>query len=152
MSAQPFLPITFEEVAAVRPRRVPVRAHLRSVGRVAPATGREQKDAALLAMEGRAAISGALAYVRAQLLDLYRSRVQRGPAFAFVTADDVETILEKWPRCPDEAKRGGGPQNWRGTIFGGGKWRKIAGPGVPSLRPHMRHTELAKWRPTQDTP
>ena len=148
VAGEPLLPIA-ELAPAPKPpraRRVPVRAHLRTVaGASTPPTGAERRDTALLKLEAKEVTVAAREYVRAKLVALYESRTltMREP---YVTADDVETILRDWPECPDEAKPAHGPQHWRGTVFRGRGWKQT-GRVVPSLRPHMNATALPCWRP-----
>lgn len=149
MLEQPLMPLLQldESPAPPRPRRVPVRAHLRRVTGPAVPSGAELRDSALLQLEAKQAVQAAVAYVRPKLVALYQERAARDPEGAFVTADDVERILREWHRCPDEAKAEHGPQHWRGLVFRAKGWRQT-GRTVPSLRPHMRATQLPAWRYT----
>lgn len=148
---QPLLAyLAVDEAPAVPPRRVPVRAHSRRVTGEAPTTGKEDRDAALMHHEARAAVRGALEYVRTKLRELYRSRLARSTD-AFVTADDIETILRNWPLCPDEATTSYGPQHWRGSVFRERGWQ-LTGTSVPALRKHMRATTLPAWRFVDPSP
>jgi hypothetical protein len=145
---QALLPIG--ELAVVEPsrRRVPVRAHLRTVRGQAGPTGAERRDAALEQHESRAVVQQCVAYVRDELRALHASRkaASPDPSDHYVTADDVESVLRKWADCPDEAKHTHGPQMWRGTVFRGKGWRQT-GAYVPSVRPHMNATALPCWEP-----
>lgn len=143
---QPLL-IDIDETPVDRPRRVPVRAHLRKVAGAETPSGIERANRVLIDFEARKATQGAIAYVRANLAELYEKRVRsRGPAF--VTADDIDTILREWPQCPDEAKAEHGPQHWRGTVFRNRAWVQT-GQSVPALRKHMNGTSLPCWKPAQ---
>lgn len=151
---QPLLPIGEAVVVTpiTKPRRVPVRAHLRTVTTTPaqpPLTGAERRDAALDKHAAKEWTHGAVAYVRAQLVALYRQRLTRSDG-AYVTADDVEAVLREWPACPPEAQPANGPQHWRGTVFRGKGWRQT-GRTVPSARPHMNATALPCWVPTDST-
>lgn len=149
---QPLLPIgdVATPVTPVVPitHKVPVRAHRRTIGAPPPLTGRQRRDAALDTLATREATQGAVAYVRAQLLALYRSRGATDRD-AYVTADDIETVLRDWPDCPKEAQPAHGPQFWRGTVFRKG-WRQT-GKSVPSDRPHLHATAMPCWVPTDST-
>lgn len=126
---------------------VEVRAHLRSVAGEAPQSGRERRDAALAGHEARDASARALAYVREQLAELYRSRVRAMPSFPAkhgVTADDADRILRAWPQFPRELLALP-KQNWRGAIFNPRHWEKT-GQSVPAARDHMNSTTLPLWR------
>ena len=147
---QAFLPIGEAAPAPAPQRKVPVRAHLRTVGGDAPPSGQERKAKVLDSHQAREVTHRCVAYVRAELRGLYRSRVIVSPFASdhYVTADDVETILGDWADCPDEAKPSHGPQHWRGAVFRGKGWRQIPGRTVPSVRPHMNATALPCWEPT----
>jgi hypothetical protein len=144
---QPLLPIGDFAPAVASRRRVPVRAHLRTVGGVTPPSGAERKEAALDAHESRAVTQRMVAYVRRELRTIYARRLALLGDGAFVTADDVEDVLRLWPECPTEAQPSHGPQHWRGTVFRGKGWRQT-GRTVPSRRPHMNATALPTWAPT----
>jgi hypothetical protein len=146
---QPTLPIFPPAPIVVPARRVPVRAHLRSVTGPTPASGPERRDRALNDLAARAATQRAVAYVRERLIALYHERAAR-TSDPYVTADDVEAMLREWPECPDEAKPSHGPQHWRGTVFRGKGWRQT-GRHVPSTRPHMNATALPCWALTHPT-
>lgn len=136
MSAAVQLDAFVASAPAPRVHRTHVRAHLRTVkGTPQPATHREpSSDAVALALE----------YVRGKLAELYRSRAATWPKdrTPFVNADDAARLLREWPACPREAIDG--PQDWRGSIFRKG-WVKT-GTYSPSLRKHMRATDLPGWR------
>lgn len=149
---QPLLPIG--EVAAVVPvaptvtHKTTVRAHRRTVAGPPPLSGRQRRDAALDDLAAREVNQRVVAYVRTQLVALYRSRLTTDRDAA-VTADDIETVLRDWPDCPKEAQPAHGPQFWRGTVFRTG-WRQT-GKSIPSVRPHLHATSLPCWVPTDAT-
>jgi hypothetical protein len=122
--------------------RTPVRAHMRRVKGDAPPSGRQRRDAALAKHEEDAAKRVALTYIRARLVDLYRSRLATNPD-ATVNADDADELLREWSACPAEV-RALRSQNWRGKIFAARGWEKRG--DTPSIRPHMHATPIACWR------
>jgi hypothetical protein len=137
MSAAVQLDMLAAAAPAPRVHRTAVRAHLRTVKGSLPV--------AAPAHTPSEAVTIALDYVRAKLAELYRSRAaswskERTP---FVNADDAARILREWAECPSEIHHLG-HQNWRGHIFRAG-WVKT-GTYSPSLRKHMRATDLPGWR------
>ena len=123
---------------------VEVRAHLRTVAGERPPTGAERRDAALANQEAREASAKALAYVRAKLADLYRSRVRANAGTQGVTADDADRILKEWPHFPRELAALP-KQNWRGAIFNPRDWEKT-GASITATRGHLNGTSLPLWR------
>jgi hypothetical protein len=151
---QPLLPIgeVESDTPAMRPRRVPVRAHLRTVAGEAPPSGRQLRDAALADHEADEAKAAAIAYLREHLTALYQSRAATWPASEtpFVNADDADRLLREWAECP-AAIYDLRSQNWKGAVFARGFAR--TGTHQRSLRRHMRATELPGWKPlTPSTP
>jgi hypothetical protein len=124
-------------------RRVPVRAHMRTVEGPPAPSGEERKAAALEQHELDALKRRAIVYVRAKLLELYRSRVAWDPNPG-VSADDAAKILDAWPDFPTELRAISG--NWKGAIFAGKGWERT-GRVVKSKRDHMNGTDLPVWRP-----
>lgn len=94
------------------------------------------------------AAAQAKSYLRGKLASLYRERqmaFQLGARseIPFVTADDADRFLGEWAQKPVElAVRG---NNWRGSLFKGGSWYRIAGKVVPSHRDRMNATDLSCW-------
>lgn len=142
---QPLLPIGEVTPIAAPARRVPVRAHLRTVGGESPPSGKQLRDRALADHEGDAAKATAIAYLREQLGALYRSRAATWPAdqAPFVNADDSDRLLREWSARPAalDALRS---QNWKGAVFARGFTR--TGTHQRSLRRHMRATDLPGWK------
>lgn len=142
------LPLFGGEPAPVPAKHVvEVRAHLRTIGGEGPPSGREKRDTALANQEAKGAAAKALAYVRGQLANLYRSRVRSSPFCLTdhgVTADDADRILKDWPQFPRELTELP-KQNWRGAIFNPLDWEKT-GISVPATRGHMNGTTLPLWR------
>lgn len=149
---QPLLPIgevATPVVPITTPRRVSVRAHLRTVGGEAPPSGHERKEAALDTLAARAVTQRMVAYVRGELRAIYRRRMALlGPDAAHVTADDVEDVLRLWADCPKEGQPAHAKQFWRGTVFRGKGWRQLRGRTEPSRRDHMNATAMPLWVPT----
>lgn len=142
---QPLLPIgDFAPTDLAARRRVPVRAHLRTVGGVTPPSGAERKEAALDALAAKEVTQRMVAYVRSELRTIYARRLALLGDSACVTADDIDVVLRCWPECPAEAQPAHGPQHWRGTVFRGKGWR-LTNRTVRSVRPHMNSTSLPCW-------
>jgi hypothetical protein len=143
----------FDGTAALDLRHAPapthtvdVRAHLRTLPGPATPSGVARKEAALSAHEASDPKARALAYVREQLRDLYRSRAATWPAHqvAYVNADDADRILRSWPQYPVELHTLG--NNWRGSIFRGAHWKIVTGADQPSLRAHLHGTSIPGWK------
>lgn len=150
MSALAQLDILGGAIISPPAHRTPVRAHMRRVKGAPPPTGPELRDAGLAQATQSKATKLAIEYVRARLIELYRIRVSAWPAHQvpYVNADDVARIIREWAECPREIHERRS-QDWRGAVFRKG-WAKT-GTHSPSLRPHMRATELPGWRPIEST-
>lgn len=129
-----------------------VRAHPRRVRGEPPTSGAALRDAALAKLAAAPSAKLALAYVRAKLADLYRSRAATWPAHQtpYVNADDADRLLREWSECPPEIHAKGN-QNWRGSIFRGKCWR-LTGTSQPALRKHMHGTTIPGWRYVDGSP
>jgi hypothetical protein len=127
---------------------VPVRAHLRTLPGDAPPSGEARRDAVLEAFDGEDAVQVAKRYVQRELAALYRERdtafrIGARSEIPYVTADDADAVLCRWPQRPKALDERG--NNWRGALLRGGGWYRIAGKVVRSHRDRMNSTDLACW-------
>lgn len=132
---------------------VPVRAHLRTLPGEAPPSGEDRRDTIMSEFDNDSAVQKAKRHVQRELATLYRERemafrLGARSEIAYVTADDADAVLCRWPQRPKELDERG--NNWRSVIFRGGAWKRIRGKVVPSHRDRMHATDLACWELRQD--